>query len=218
MWPPDPASGFFEYESFSGTSLFQIRVQETLCHFLDPRVFMGTDPCGGGEIECQFPVRDWAVIPFANIDEAENTGGGALICVARTIKRSRNREAERVPGALLRSPRTTAGVPKIAEGFEHVLGRDFSFMAGRGAMAVPSTTERKARRMRPGAILQFHDRHEIRTGQCSSLKNKVLPGLVILISCRRFCLAWSRKRQSRNCSNLVGRKLLWTALRHSTRC
>ena len=131
---------------------------------------MRRDPRGDREIKCQFPMRDGAVIPFANVDETQNSGTRFFVFTG-SISRCRNREADRIPGALLRSPRTTAGVPKIAKRFQNVLRRDFSFMAGSGAMAVPSTTKRKARRMRPGAILQFHDRHEIRAGQWSFLGN-----------------------------------------------
>src|SRR5580704_363746 len=73
------------------------------------------------------------------------------------------REAGGVATALLRQARAARGVSEVAAVGKFLIAERFVFLTGNGTMAAPTSTQRKARRVQPEAILHSFRRHEERT-------------------------------------------------------
>lgn len=126
---------------------------------------MAPEPYRRRNVVFQFAVLDWKMLLLANVDEAKDACLGVRASTVSVRIRRGDRESHRVPLPLARSPGATADVPEIAERLESILrGRHF-FMAGSSAVAAPPAAEGQSRWMRPIAVLQLAQWHEVWTGQ-----------------------------------------------------
>src|SRR5438270_4540658 len=105
------------------------------------------------------------MILFADVAKHKNAGRNigriSRLTPDGQVARSRYRNSNRIPKALLRRPVTTARIAQVAKCFQNILGRSFANVTWSRAVPAPPGAERKPRRMRPRAILQPRDWHEI---------------------------------------------------------
>ncbi len=171
------------------TFFLQVRLQETFRHLLNASVVVLAQPGRLRQVEFQIAVFHRPMISFADITENEHAGwnrrGVSWFGTRGWVMGSGDGEAHCIPNAFRRGPRTTAGVPKIAECFQNVLRRKFAFVPGSRAVTAPSAPQGKPRRMRPSAIFQSGSRHEVRAGHVRSSYTQEWLELAIVTSWRR---------------------------------
>ena len=116
-----------------------MRLQEAFGHPLNARVRVRAQPGSICRLEAELPVISRAMIPLTDVIQYNLPA--FLFC---------NPEPHRIPSALDGKAWTAQGVPQIAAILEMTEVWSLTLMAGRGAMATPARTQRKARRMQPG--------------------------------------------------------------------
>jgi hypothetical protein len=160
------------FQCRGSASLVQIGLDKTFRHLLNSCVLVSADPGRCREIEFQFSLTRGTVRLFVNVNDAKYSGRrvvpGVCVPVSRILDRCGNRKSQSIPAPFRRHPTATAGIAQIAETFEDILRRNGLLVAGSRAMATPSATERKTRRVRPVPAHQLRDRHEIGTSQRGS--------------------------------------------------
>jgi len=104
-------------------------------------------PLGIPGVEFELPALGWTRVSFADVNHANHgknlaETAGALVPIVN-LTGSCNGEAHGIPRAIRWRPGTTGGIAKIAKRFENILRRIFVRMSGSGAVAAPSTSQRK---------------------------------------------------------------------------
>lgn len=109
---------------------------------------MPPQPLGALRVEFEFAALDWTMISFADVDHPNRgknrTGIPRALAPPINFGVSCNREAHGIPCPLPRRPGTTAGIAKIAKCLENIGWGVFILMSGSGAVAAPSTAQRKS--------------------------------------------------------------------------
>src|SRR3984957_13749103 len=147
--------------------LFQVRLQKAFCHCLDTWVCVLPRPGRSRQFKFKIAMFDGAVISFANVVQKKGSGrrGGIPGFVPPSrIGRRRDGKTHGVPNLPGWPPTATTGISQIAECLQNILTRSFAFVARSRAVTAPSRSQRKPSGMRPTAIFEFPDRHEIGTG------------------------------------------------------
>ena len=147
--------------------LFQVRLQKAFRHFLDTWVCVLPQPGRSRQFKFKIAMFDGPVISFANVVQKKGSGrrGGIPGFVpASRIGRRRDGKTHGVPNLPGWPPTATTGISQIAECLQNILTRNFAFVARSRAVTAPSRSQRKPSGMRPTAIFEFPDRHEIGTG------------------------------------------------------
>jgi hypothetical protein len=156
------------------SSFVQVRLQKAFRHPLNASIVMLPEPGSLRQVKLQIAMFNGTMVSFANVHQSKDANRYIRASFLAFVALSRVRwraycESHSIPCRLSRGP-AAIRVAKVAEGVQNLLRGKLAFMSRSSTVTAPAASEGKSRRVRPGAILQWLDGHEVWAGQFAFLR------------------------------------------------